>query len=176
MVIMSDSFDSSHHHRGPIYPIHPSAWTDNGALEPVTHFDHEAIRFDDEPDPPEEDLKTLSFSDAASLLAEVFEWAITAQHLDNVDLTLVGAKVAALHLSLRPERSPFASQHAIAERAGCTRQCLSKALLAFRDSVADYLPPIADKRLGSREKYRQAQLAAVRAGVHSSQVKRSTKG
>ena len=68
---------------------------------------------------------------------------------------------------------PITTFNYVATAAGMTKTSISKALLTFKDSIG--LRLTQGKRGGSRDIYRRAQKAAVKAGVHSSQVAKRNK-
>lgn len=113
---------------------------------------------------------TVTMADAAACWILILEWILATR-----TLALAGARAASLAIYLDPvNHNRFGSTLAqIAEQAGCTRACLSQALIDFRDSAGIHLS--AGKLAGARDTYRSSQINALQSGRHSSQVRRDRK-
>jgi hypothetical protein len=150
--------------------LHEVRWNnDTDQPEPVSHFDLDAIRFDDEPEPEDE---TITVADASSAILRCLYWCAGADGHDGTPqsrLLGVAARVEALLWLLNPNESRFANMTEIARAAGVTKACLSKSLLTFKDQIGLRLS--GGKRHYARATHGRAQRAAVAAGCHSSQRK-----
>ena len=112
----------------------------------------------------------VAMPDVAACFSLILEWILKADTLQTA-----GARAASLAVYLNPvDNAKFGSNLAeIAENAGCTRALLSRALLSLRDQAGIYIS--GGKRSFARDSYRKAQLAAVKAGVHSSARRKDRK-
>jgi hypothetical protein len=143
--------------------IHAIGYGDNDTLEPITRFDYDAVNraLGNEPDPE----KPVEFSDMAAAFSLILQWVTTPQQARHI-----GGRALALLFYLDPTSSRFGSLAEIATASGCTKQALSKSLMELRDSAGISLT--CGKRSTSRETYREAQLAAFRAGEHSAHARK----
>ena len=149
--------------------VHEVCWdSDSESFEGVTNFDYKAL--DESLGWAEDTENMIPMSDCAAALSLVIEHCLEAKNL-----TLVGAKLAALAIYLDPvNNSKFGKTLSeIAANAGVTRASLSKALMNFRDDAAIKLG--IGKRSGCRETCRKAQSAAMAAGCHASQIRSDLK-
>jgi hypothetical protein len=140
-----------------------------GYFDKIEHFDYDEIdrRLGFEPASEE---RTVTFSDMTALFCLILEFVLGGE-----SLTLAGARAAALAVYLNPvHNNRFGNNLSeIAREAGCTRACLSKALLNFRDSCGVHIS--AGKPASARDTYRRVQKYAVAAGVHSGFTRKDAK-
>jgi hypothetical protein len=148
--------------------LHEVGVTSDGHLERICQPDWESI-YDSCDGEPIED-STVTMSDAGAAVALILGWACKSNSLTNV-----GARVASLLAFLDPVNSPHGRNNlvVIAREAGCTKALLSRELLELRDQCGIHLT--LGKRSFSRESCKTAQNYAVKAGVHSGQVRRDSK-
>jgi biotin operon repressor len=116
----------------------------------------------------------VSFSDAAASWAVILDWICQLPKLgpqsgdiDEKRYKMVAARALALHQLLSPGQSRFKSQVDVAKELGITKASISKFMLGLRDQLGTVLA-FSGKRGFARQSCRKAQVAAVKAGVHSS--------
>jgi hypothetical protein len=144
--------------------LHAIAFTGDGRREPTCDFNWDEVEHNLDGETEPESPKVLSWDDATSMLVTVLQWCLRSRSLNEC-----GSRIAALHLWLRPQDSAFVSYSDLARETGVTKACLSNWITTLRDQLGEHMPPASSKRNGCREVYRNAQLAAVKAGTHSSQ-------
>lgn len=145
--------------------IHGTVKTQDGA-ERVEYFDHSDIDRNlgwSEPDEPGAEAG-VSFPDIAAALSLIIEFICKPDTVNGI-----AGRAESLHAYLDPGNSRYSSLAEVGRAYGLTRAALSKSLLELRDSCGIHL--CLDKRAFTRDRYRQAQNAAVKAGVHSSNVR-----
>jgi hypothetical protein len=139
----------------------------DGHLERIGNPDWESIYYNCDGESTEED--TVSFSDMGAALAIILQWICSSK-----DLRLAGARAASLLCFLDPVNAPHGrdSLTKIASEADCTKAALSAALLDLRDQTGCALS--MGKLASTRERYAQAQKAAVQAGCHSRSTRKDS--
>jgi hypothetical protein len=175
--------DGVHHDLGD--HLHAAAWVDD-ELTPIADFDHSDIDarlgWVEPSGAPRgglniaeaNALRDQAFSDASEALISILQWA-TRPYKGHEQPTpsVVGAKILALQLLLRPEQSPFRSLTEIAKRIHRTKACLSKWVTELRDEVGLQLS--IGKSFESRRKYADAQRRAIERGSHVYSAERRAK-
>ena len=146
-----------------IDPVHgPLGVNSDGQLEPTTGFDFDSVDrnvFNVK----DEENDVVELSEASRALGMIIQWAC-----ESKDIKLVGARVAALGCLLYADHMPHnrTNLSAIAEEAGCTKQCISKWLVDFREELGFNVS--IGKSNGARHRYAAAQHRAIARGTHSS--------
>jgi len=114
----------------------------------------------------------ISMSDASAAISILLGAICDTRKTDHpINMASVGAKAESLLFLLDPNQSRYESLSDIARTANMTRAGLSKWLLKLKDEVGCFLS--AGKLSGSRQTYAKAQHAALAAGCHVSQRRRS---
>jgi hypothetical protein len=146
------------------HEIHPFAFVE-GHREAITQFDYRSL----DPDEPED---MVSFSDLTACFSLVLQWACgqNRNRADQSHIIGAGIRVHALLFLLDPTHARYQSLADIARDAGVTRAAVCKAIIRLRKELGDIIPGL--RSMQARENYRQAQRAAIAAGVHSSHRKR----
>ena len=116
-----------------IDPVHgPLGVNSDSQLEPTTGFDFDSVDrnvFNVK----DEENDVVELSEASRALGMIIQWAC-----ESKDIKLVGARVAALGCLLYADHMPHnrTNLSAIAEEAGCTKQCISKGSWTSGRSLA----------------------------------------
>jgi hypothetical protein len=115
--------------------VHEIGVDHDGHLEHIAQINHDEIDrrlagIDEEPE------RTVGLSDVLSALMRLLYFATASNGLlGEKALTLAGTKIHSLLWLLNPTESPYNSMADIARAAGCTRACLSAALLKLTDQI-----------------------------------------
>ena len=146
---------------------------ENHKQVPTYDFDYDEI--DERLNLAERQEESVSFADASSALILILSFICQGRHDTDkpADPSTVAAKAEAIFWMLSPTESRYESLTSIAAACGYTKAMISKVLLGFRDQCG-FLAS-GGKLNSSRDTFRQAQLAAVKAGVHSSAVTKRRK-
>lgn len=144
----------------------------DGRLQPITSFDFDEI--DERLGWSERKEDSVSFSDMSAAFSLVLGNLIGRSEAKPRSMAMVGALVHTLQFFLDPTNCRFDSLAEIAAEANCTRQALSSWLMALRDQL-DVCWQLG-KPQGTREAYREGQLAALERGTHVSQRRREKAG
>jgi hypothetical protein len=149
--------------------LHSVAFEDNHLVR-TTGFDYESVsRNLDGEEPPE---RMISMADASAAISILLGAICDRRKTGHpVNLASVGARAESLLWILDNNQSRYDSLADIARTANMTRAGLSKWLLKLKDEVGLFLS--AGKMGGSRQTYAKAQRAAIAAGCHSSNRRRS---
>jgi biotin operon repressor len=115
---------------------------------------------------------TVTFSDMSAAFSMILGYLCQDNHCPNrpANLAHVGARAESLLFLLDSNQSRYKSLADIGRAAGLTRAAISKALIELKDQVGLMLS--AGKGHFTRATYRQAQIEALEAGRHSSQVRK----
>src|SRR5262249_31922483 len=141
--------------------IHQSGFdSDSGELIPICDFAWHEIDSDGD-----KDKGLIPLAAASSAIARLLGWIC-----GNGNLLAGGARAASLALLLGHNNDRYRSLAAIARAAGCERATLSRSLLGLRDQFNIKL-----SMRGSliRDNCRQAQYESLKAGTHSSLVRKN---
>jgi hypothetical protein len=132
-------------------------------LHPVVHLDgklHSSVDFDFGClDPPTEDQ--IAWQTVRSGFWQIIQWITSAQ-----DFVGAGARAHSLATVLNPIDNRFRNLSAVSRASGVHRATLDKSLLDLFDRFDIRL--CIGKFSSSRQKFAEAQNAAVRRGTHSS--------
>jgi hypothetical protein len=141
----------------------------NGRATSVTHFDFgEVDRLLGNHD-PEDSVSWSDMTAAFSLLLSFCTGRTDSRRYREPSIIGAGWRVHALVFWLDSGNARYSSLQEIAEAAGVTKAAVSKELADLRRELGEILP---FKRSFATDSYRNAQIAAMAAGRHASQVKR----
>jgi hypothetical protein len=148
--------------------IHEVGFGDNHEAVPVTNpddfYDRLDRRLNGENEPPAEE-DAVTFKEMASALAVVLDFICNTPH-PNV----IAGRALALQFLLPPTESRYESVSQIAEDVKLTKAALSKAVIQFADAMNVRLP--VGKRKGTRQTFKEKQLALVAEHKHASDSRR----
>jgi hypothetical protein len=149
--------------------VHEIGHDQNGKVTSIAHFDYAEV---DQLLGNHELEDSVSWSDLTACFSLILSWCTgRTDSRRHGEPSIIGAgwRIHALVYLLDIGNARYSSLQEIAEAAGVTKAAVSKAIADLRWELGGILP---FKRSRSTDSYRDAQLAAVAAGRHASQIKR----